>query len=250
MAGTTIDEGGAVYAVLRSTVEEETGRSVPDAVLSRWSGTEKREAIAGVLREIGEDPSRVAGGGAPFVDHLFERFSNRLADAYAEHPPTSFAGVPEALAALRAADVQVALQTGYRREVAEALLHAVGWRVGEQVDALVAAEDVPASRPMPYLVFATMVATRTADVAEVLVAGDTVNDLLAGTRAGAGLVVGVLTGAHDIDELGRARHSHLVGSLAEVPALLGVGGAATEAAPGRSLEFASGSDAGHERVRA
>jgi phosphoglycolate phosphatase-like HAD superfamily hydrolase len=52
------------------------------------------------------------------------------------------------------------------------------------------------------------------------VAGDTTNDLIAGTRAGASVVAGVLTGAHSAEELGEAPHTHLLGSVAELPALL------------------------------
>ena len=212
MAGTTVDEGGAVYAVLRDAVEAATGRRVPDDLLSRWSGTEKREAIVGLLGELGEtsvDP-----------DDVFRDFSAHLADAYAKHPPVLLPGVREAVAALRSAGVAVALQTGYRRAVAESMLEAVGWRVGDDVDALVGAEDVPASRPAPYLVFRTMERTGTIDVADVLVAGDTVNDVTAGTRAGARFVIGVLTGAHGVAELGASRHTHLLPSVAGIPELL------------------------------
>lgn len=212
MAGTTVDEGGAVYAVLRAAVERATGREVPDDLLSRWSGTDKREAIVGLLRALDEDEG--------IADAVFARFSDDLAAAYEAHPPVLLPGVREAVAALRAGGVAVALQTGYVREVAEGLLSAVGWRVGDDVDALVTAEDVRASRPAPYLVFRTMEATGTVDVREVLVAGDTVNDLTAGTRAGARAVVGVLTGAHTADVLGAARHTHLLPSVADLPALL------------------------------
>ena len=120
--------------------------------------------------------------------------------------------------------MRVALQTGYRREVAEGLLDAVGWKLGRDVDALVTAEDVTASRPAPYLVFRTMEATGVDDVRDVLVAGDTVNDVTAGTRAGARFVVGVLSGAHTVAELGAARHTHLLASVADVPALLAAEG--------------------------
>ena len=212
MAGTTIDEGGAVYAVLRESVERATGVDVPDELLSRWSGTDKREAIVGLLVALHQDVRQ--------ADAVFAAFSYDLAAAYEADPPVLLPGVREAVAQLRSDGVRVALQTGYRREVAEGLLDAVGWRLGADVDALVTAEDVTASRPAPYLVFRTMEATGVADVREVLVAGDTVNDVTAGTRAGARFVVGVLTGAHTVAELGAARHTHLLASLADVPALL------------------------------
>ena len=212
MAGTTIDEGGAVYAVLRDTVERATGRDVPDDLLSRWVGTDKREAIVGLLTGLGQDLGQ--------TDAIFATFSADLATAYADDPPVLLPGIAETVAQLRASGIKVALQTGYRREVAEGLLEAVGWKVGHDVDALATAEDVTASRPAPYLIFRTMEATGIVDVRDVLVAGDTVNDVTAGTRAGARFVVGVLTGAHTVAELGAARHTHLLSSIADVPELL------------------------------
>lgn len=213
IAGTTVDEGGLVYAVMRDAVERDTGRTVPDAVLAAWSGTGKREGIAGILAALGEDPARVGP--------VFDRFSADLGQAYAATPPALLPGVREAVEALRDRGTAVVLQTGYTRDVADDLLQVVGWRVGTDLDGLVTVEDVRRSRPSPYLVFRAMELADVQDVREVLVAGDTVNDLLAGTRAGAGWVVGVLTGAHTAAELGAVRHTHLVDGVADLPGLLG-----------------------------
>jgi len=57
-------------------------------------------------------------------------------------------------------------------------------------------------------------------VAEVAVAGDTTSDLLAGSRSGASIVAGVLTGAHTRSELAAAPHTHLLASIADLPALV------------------------------
>ena len=57
------------------------------------------------------------------------------------------------------------------------------------------------------------------DPGTVAVAGDTVSDLEAGTRAGAGAVVGVLSGAHDEASLIRAPHTAIV---PDVTAFVGV----------------------------
>lgn len=212
IAGTTLDEGGRVYAILRDAIEQATGTTVPDELLSAWSGTDKREAMVGILTGLGTDPAR--------ADAIFPDFAAALDASYAATPATVLPGVAEAIAALRAAGVLVALQTGYRRAVAEPLLDGAGWRVGEHIDALVTADEVTASRPAPYLVFRTMEATGVRDVAEVLTAGDTANDVLAGTSAGARYAIGVLTGAHTAVELGAARHTHLLPSVADIPGLL------------------------------
>jgi phosphoglycolate phosphatase len=43
---------------------------------------------------------------------------------------------------------------------------------------------------------------------------------LAGARAGAAGVIGVLTGSHGMDRLGVEGHTHIVASVADLPALL------------------------------
>ena len=72
------------------------------------------------------------------------------------------------------------------------------------------------------MIFRAMEQLGVTDVARVLVVGDTPRDLQAGTNSGAALVVGVLTGASDADELGAHRHTHLLPSVADLPTFLGV----------------------------
>jgi len=91
------------------------------------------------------------------------------------------------------------------------------------VDAVVCSDEVARGRPAPYMIFRAMEATGIVDVDRVLVAGDTVRDLEAGVGAGARAVVGVLTGSTDATTLGRVRHTHILASVAELPALVGEG---------------------------
>ncbi|GAA4179233.1 phosphonatase-like hydrolase [Gryllotalpicola koreensis] len=218
MAGTTIAEAGTVYAVLRSTVEQATGRAISDELLSTWGGTSKHAAIGGLLTALGEAPDSAR------QDALFEEFRTTLRAQYLADPPTIIPGVREAVTALRASGVKVALQTGYSRDVAELLLEIVGWRLGEDLDAVTTSDEVPVSRPAPFLIFRGMEAAGVTSVDEVLVAGDTANDLGAGVAAGVRYVVGVLTGAYSAEQLGRHRHTHLLPSAAGIPALLAADG--------------------------
>jgi phosphoglycolate phosphatase-like HAD superfamily hydrolase len=65
-----------------------------------------------------------------------------------------------------------------------------------------------------------MEATGVQDVRQVLNVGDTPLDLQSGTNAGVRGVVGVLTGAHDLESLGREPHTHIIASIAELPELI------------------------------
>lgn len=217
MAGTTVDEGGLVYEVLDRTVAAATGRPVPSALLAQWKGTSKREAIAGLLTRLGE-PAH-----ASHIDAVFADFTSRLTTAYRDTPPKPMAGVLETFATLRQAGVKIALQTGYSRDIAAAILEGLDWTVGDgpdaTVDAMITSDLVPASRPAPYLIFRCMEATGVTDVRRVLVAGDTPSDILAGHNAAAGFVVGVLTGSFDAEVLEQQPLTHLLPSLVGVTGL-------------------------------
>lgn len=214
MAGTTIDEHEIVYRTLEETAAAAAGRAIPGEVMARWKGTAKDEALVGILAELGADTSPER------VNAVYDGFHQRLVEAYLATPPQPIDGVPEALAELRSRGVKVALQTGYDREVAQLILDAVGWKVGVDIDALITSDTVPASRPAPYLVFRAMEATGVSDVRRVLTAGDTPNDLGAGTHAGAGFVVGVTTGAFTAEQLAAHPHTHILASSAELPSLV------------------------------
>lgn len=214
MAGTTIDDGGAVYAALRGAVEDQIDAPLDDDVVQRWTGTSKREAVAGLLL------SATGAAPAPTVAAVYQNFAVRLTKAYAATPPRPLPGVSAAMEEMRGRGVKVILQTGYSREVATSILDAMGWQQDTHIDGMVTTDEVRTSRPAPYLIFHAMELAGVHSPERVLVAGDTANDLLAGSNAGARFVVGVLTGAYDAATLGAVRHTHLLPSAANIPALL------------------------------
>ncbi|MEE6177264.1 phosphonatase-like hydrolase [Mycobacterium sp. 050134] len=215
MAGTTIDDGQQVYRVLAETAAAHGGTPTPDDI-ARWHGAAKHEALRALLTPPGGDPPDALRLRAVVAD-----FHARVTAAYAAAAPVPLPGVPEALADLRRAGIRVALNTGFDREIAESLLKALDWQGDSVVDAVVCGTDVPAGRPAPFMIFRAMERLGVTDVARVLVAGDTPRDLEAGTNAGAAFVVGVLSGAGTAEELGTQRHTHLLPSVADLPALVG-----------------------------
>lgn len=112
------------------------------------------------------------------------------------------------------------LSTGFARTTQDAILAALGWQD------LVALTLCPADaggrgRPYPDMVLAAFLRTGAVDgVQQIVVAGDTSYDMLSGVRSGARIVAGVLTGAHDKDQLARNGATHVLGSVAELPDLI------------------------------
>lgn len=216
MAGTTIDDGQAVYRVLEETVVAHGG-APSEADIARWHGAAKHEALRALLTP--------ADGAPPTYEALaaiVDDFRSRLAAAYADRPPVPLPGIPEALDTLRRNGIRVALSTGFDRDIVGSLLAALGWEGDAMADAIVCGSDVRAGRPAPYMIFHAMEQLGIHDVGRVLVAGDTPRDLQAGTNAGAGLVVGVLSGAGTKEDLSAHAHTHLLPSVADLPSLLGI----------------------------
>ena len=207
IAGTTIDEGGAVYRVLAEVVAEH-GAAPSDADLRHWMGADKRAALSALT------------GDPDAVERLHDRFVARLGEAYARTPPQPFPDVPETLAALRKSGVKVALTTGFDRRITDLILSEVDWKVGDQLDAVVCASEVPAGRPSPDMIHRAMELTGITDPAEVLTGGDTVLDVQAGHAARAGQVVAVLTGAQTRTELEQHNPTLVLPGVADLPAAL------------------------------
>jgi len=98
------------------------------------------------------------------------------------------------------------------------VLDALGWR--GDVDLALSPVDAGRGRPAPDMVLAAMARLGVEDPGSVVVVGDTVSDLESGTAAGAGAVIGVLSGAHDVATLAASPHTALIADITALPAAL------------------------------
>ena len=125
---------------------------------------------------------------------------------------------PKPSARLREAGVKVVLTTGFSPVTRDRLITSLGWE--ELVDDALSPADAGRGRPAPDMILTAMLRFGIDDVREIAVAGDTTSDLLAGTRSGASIVAGVLTGAHTREDLQTAPHTHILNSVTELPGVL------------------------------
>lgn len=207
IAGTTIDEHGLVYATLRE-VTRAAGADYDDATFARWTGREKRAAVAGLLGDAADRAT---------VEQVHQRFTSELRRRYDEHPPVPTPGIEAAFETLRGDGIRLALTTGFDRPITTQLLSALGWTDG-RFDAVVCATEVAAGRPAPDLLQAVMAEVGVADPALVWAVGDTAADLDAAAAAGA-VGIGVLTGAGSRAELAARPHRWILDTAAVVAEL-------------------------------
>lgn len=218
LAGTTVDDGDAVNASFRATLAA-WGLEADPALVNSVMGLPKPEAIRILLDAVGRP--RGVLPSPETIDAIHADFTRRMCHYYATDPAVrEIKGAAAAFAALRGAGIKVALNTGFFRPIAAALLARLGWQAPAMIDADVTSDEVPRGRPYPDMIQHLMARLGVREPSHVAKVGDTRADLEEGTNAGCGLVIGVTTGSFTREQLEACPHTHILGSVAEVPALV------------------------------
>jgi phosphonatase-like hydrolase len=212
MAGTTVRDDGAVEAAFAAAL---------DAVGIPAGSPRHAEATRVVRETMGWSKADVFArllhpADAPRANAAFAAAYGALVAAGSV---TALPGALEVIRVLRASGVKVCLTTGFAPSTRDALLAALGWE--REIDLALSPADVGRGRPAPDMVLGAMARLGVADPSAVVVVGDTVSDLEAGTAAGAGAVVGVLSGAHDEAQLEAAPHTSILADVTGLVDLLG-----------------------------
>ena len=209
LVGTTLEADDAVPLAFSEAVAAEGLTLSPDQVRG-VRGATKRQALRQLLAGHADVDAR--------AERAYERFRHALLRRYTADTVVPVAGAEDLIGCCRAAGVKVALNTGFDRALTTHLVALLGWSTA--VDAVVCGDDVTSGRPAPYMIFRAMEATGVVDVGTVANVGDTALDLQAGANAGVRWNIGVWSGAHDRATLAKAPHTHLCGSVADLPVLL------------------------------
>jgi phosphonatase-like hydrolase len=128
------------------------------------------------------------------------------------------AGAEDAIGAIRDSGIRVCVITCLSRRLLGIAMDTIGW--WRRVDLALCPEDAPRGCPWPDLMFTAMLRVGVNDVREAGFAGTTESAVLAGKRAGSGIVAGVLTGAHTGERLRSAGATDIIDTVAELPSLL------------------------------
>ena len=214
MAGTTVADDGLVERAFEDALDRlgvdpaDRGRMV--TYVKDTMGTSKIE----VFRALFGDEDR-----AQRANSVFEAAFDDQVGAGAVR---SLPGAADAIDRLRSGGVKVALTTGFSPHTRQLLLEVLGWE--QLADLALSPADAGRGRPYPDMILTALLRLGVDSVQAVAVAGDTEVDMASGRRAGASVVAGVLTGADDRERLLRGGATHVLDSVADLPALLGVTG--------------------------
>ncbi|UFQ15845.1 MULTISPECIES: phosphonatase-like hydrolase [Streptomyces] len=214
MAGTTVADGGLVEQAFSAAATElgvEPGSAGHAEKLAYVRATMGESKISVFRHLFGEETL------AQRANTAFEQAYGELVDGGRIAP---IPGARQAIERLKDQGRTVVLTTGFARVTQDAILDALGWR-GLVELTLCPADAGGRGRPYPDMVLSAFLRTgAVAGVQEVAVVGDTAYDMTSGVRAGAGVVAGVLTGAHGEARLREHGATHVLASVAELPGLL------------------------------
>jgi phosphoglycolate phosphatase len=212
MAGTTVGDDGLVERAFTSALAScgVAPGSDEHASMLRHVRRTMGESKLSVFRSLLGDEGRALAANA-----AFEAAYDRLVD---DGQVTPIPGAAETIAKLRDAGVKVALTTGFSRSTQQRILGTLGWH--DLADLALCPADAGRGRPWPDLALTALLRLEIDDVRQLATAGDTAYDVLAGLRAGASVVAGVLTGAHDRAALTAAGATHVLASVADLPAIV------------------------------
>jgi phosphonatase-like hydrolase len=157
------------------------------------TGDEAREAEAYVIETMGQSKIEV-------FTELFDARADAANDAFERHFVTlaqevGVSEIPGARATveeLKSRGIAVALTTGFSPATREVLINILGW--SELFSLRVSPADAGRGRPAPDMILLCALRSRVSAVQTIMVVGDTASDMQAGSRAGVGQCVGVLSG--------------------------------------------------------
>ena len=214
IAWTTLRDDNAVASAFQKAFAQQ-GLSIDEADARPLMGYKKTEAIRTMLDKLDVDTDEET------INAIHQAFVTEMKDHYLHSP--SVAPLQDAepmFTLLKEKGIRVAVNTGFTREIADAILERTQWLEKGLVDDSIASDEVPLGRPHLYMIQTLMQRAGIEDAAEVIKVGDTEVDVQEGRKAGCALVIGVTTGAYTREELLPYAPDYIVDRLSELPAIL------------------------------
>jgi len=156
----------------------------------------------------------------------FERSFRAAVDRFGALP---LSGANDALDKLAAAGTKVCLLSCLSRPAFSLIMERLGW--WQRADLLLCADDVARGFPWPDLILTAILRLGLGDVREVAAVTASESGVQSARRAGARLVVGMMSDVHDAARLRRAGATHLLADIGDLPDLVAANGEVADMPP-------------------
>ena len=219
MAGTTVKDNNNVSIALMEALADE-GILVDIPMVNKVMGYPKPIAIEKLMEM--KLPSRLEIT-EKYIAEIHKSFVNKMVNYYKTSPLVGEKpGVRETFAALRKNGIQVGIDTGFDREIADAIFERLNWKKDNIYDFTVTSDEVQNGRPFPDMIYHLMEKADVKDALKVAKIGDTQSDIQQGKAAGCGLVIAVTTGSWKKEDLEKEMPTHLIAELPELLDIIGI----------------------------
>jgi len=213
LAGTTVKDNNDVSKAFQSALKK-YGYNIPLELINPIMGYEKNEAITMMLNTHEPDASKIT---ADLIRNIHKEFVGEMIHHYRfTEGIESLPDVEQTFAALQKMGVQVGINTGFSRDIAEAIVNRLQWREKNLINYLVGSDEVKQGRPFPFMIEKMMKEGNISDAHDVVKVGDTEVDVREGQNTGCRFVIGVTTGAFSRAELEPYHPTHIIDNIADV----------------------------------
>jgi len=151
---------------------------------------------------------------------MFDSYSRLMVDFY-RNEVKPMPGAEDVFHWCHDNSIKVATDTGFHRDVSNAIMEGLKWKERGLIDIHLDVEDTMGmGRPSPYLIHMAMFKLEVQSVHDVIKIGDTPADLLSGYHAGCKGNIAVLSGANSWETLEKFPHTDILNDVSELPFLV------------------------------
>lgn len=214
IAGTTVADNNNVAEAFKNAFAE-NGFQVSDEQVNPLMGYKKIDAIKIVLDDLDEEYTMDT------VYDIHTDFVKEMIDFYEyDDDVKPLKNAEEIFQLLKERGISIALNTGFPKSIADAIVHRLQWKEKGLVDDYIASDEVEEGRPNPFMIKELMRRAGVDNSEEVIKIGDTAVDIEEGKNSGCSYVIAVTTGAATRSELEAHYPTHIIDDLSELIPLL------------------------------
>lgn len=211
MAGTAVSDENYVGAAFTQAMKK-YGYAPQIEEVNPIMGYEKPVAIRMMLEKLEPDTAKITEA---LIATIHEEFVAIMLDFYRTsediHP---LPNVEYTFKKLKSQGIKIGLDTGFSKDIAQLILDRLDWN--DQIDCMVASDEVSNGRPYPYMIQKMMSELQIEDSKQVAKVGDTEVDINEGHNAGCKYVIGITTGSFTRQELEPYKPTHIIDDISEI----------------------------------